>query len=260
MSEEALKVTTPAEATLQQSQASPDTVSDEPSKESVVTPEEEAKEVTKQEETTSEDTTGDSPELDTEIWGDWQSESLHSALRLVQNGGMSLDEAKSILYDPLVNGADVSSIEKERLAEKIGADKANLVMIGIKDYVREQKAATDYAKELTVKVAGSADNWTKISAWANTHLDKAELAEYAQLVNSGGKKAEFAIRSITESYNTHPGNTSLGAVTLKGDAPASKSTLPPMTRVEFAEAMLAAGHDKQKQLAVRQERLQRQQN
>lgn len=147
-------------------------------------------------------------ELDTEKWGTTGDEVGDSVLALLQNADLSVDDAKSLMYDAMVAG-DVSKINKDALIEKVGKAKANLILAGAENFATRTAARSQSIIADVHGAVGGEDNWNTVREWANTSLTPDQLADYRDLVNAGGTKARFAAQEMLSAYNADAKNTSL---------------------------------------------------
>lgn len=196
-----------------------------------------------QTETPKEEVPEDNPEgepLNTDVWGSTGDEVGDSVLQMLQNAEMSPEDAKAMMYDAIKAG-DPTKIDKEALIEKVGKAKANLIMAGIENFVTKNTADTAAIVATVHEAVGGKENWDKVIPWANKHMDKDVLADYAEMIDAGGAKAKFASKEMLQAYNNFKGNTSLSGVTIEGDSPSnSVGTTETMTRAQATEAKIIA--------------------
>jgi hypothetical protein len=151
---------------------------------------------------------GEAP-LDTQAWGDTNSEVGNSVLRLIQNAGGTPEQAKALLFDA-VRDNDMSKIDKAELTNLVGESNATIIMSGAASYATEIAAKNvEIAKTVNEAVGGS-ENWEAIQNWSdNSDLPDAEKAEYNELLSAGGAKARFAATELLNKYNADSGNTQI---------------------------------------------------
>lgn len=179
-------------------------------------------------------------ELDAEVWGTTGDEVGDSALALMQNSGMTPEDAKAILYDA-VQAGDPSKIDRDSLIEKVGKAKANLILAGAENFIRRSQDRVATITQEVHGAVGGKDNWTAVQAWAQANVPKAELTEYARMIDAGGAQARFAASELAGKYNGDEKNTTLNAnrAVITPDnkaAPSGKAT----TRAEYYAALEAA--------------------
>lgn len=220
-------VDVPAEEAVKPDAAvEPETVPEEPAEEPLEDAPEDA----------SDDAPKDVP-LDTDVWGDSGSDVGNSVLGMLQNSGVSTEDAKALMYDAVMAG-DATKIDKAALTEKVGKHAAEIILTGTKAFIAETAAKTAEAVKAVHAAAGSKDNWDKASSWASKNIPEETLAEYRPMIDSGGAQARFAVSEIIAAYNKAPQNSSISTTSTRVEA---TSTSPPartaMSRAEYVAAL-----------------------
>lgn len=189
--------------------------------------------------TEDQDKANDTP-LDTSVWGDTGSEVGNSVLGMLQDAGLSTDEAKALLFDG-VQAGDASQIDMEALTAKVGKNAANIIMSGTKTFIAENAVKNTAIINDVYGAAGSKENWEAVSAWATTNVSESALEEYRPMIDKGGAAARFAVSELMASYNKDGNNSTLAAATPRAE-PTSVS--PPastaITRAEYVAALTKA--------------------
>lgn len=174
--------------------------------------------------------------LDTDVWGDTGSEVGNSTLTLIQNAGVSTEDAKALLYDAVVAG-DATKVDVAKLEELVGKDKATLVIAGVKGFITETNEKNSSIRSAVFDAAGGEDTWNKVVDWAKS--SDTDLSEYAPLIDAGGAQARFAVAEIKAKYNADANNTALPK---EGQAPrqeGTSSTAPTIKPLGTAEYVIA---------------------
>lgn len=178
-----------------------------------------------------------SKELDTSVWGKTGDEVGDSVLKMLQDSGISPEDAENLLLDPVKQG-DTSKIDREALAAKLGKETATLVMAGVENVVDRTKARQEEVKKKVVDAAGGEQNWEKASNWAINTLSEKEVTELRQMLDQGGKQADFAAREIVNRYNEDPNNTALNAgKAIQGDSNTKGKKVKGLSRLQFGIEM-----------------------
>lgn len=199
--------------------------------------------VVKQEDTTKvEGTTDDTPPpddkpdedaaLDADVWGSTGDDVGDSVLQLLQNSGTTPETAKALLWDA-VKAGDATKIDRDALVEAVGKTKANLIMAGMENYVGKIAARTAEVTKVVNDEVGGKENWEAIRDWAKTALSDDDMADYADMIDKGGRKAALAARDLREQYEA-TGKT-LKEPT-KGVTPSGKTSAPavePLSRADY---------------------------
>jgi len=180
----------------------------------------------------------DKTPLDHEVWGTTGHEGADAALGLLQNAGVTPDEAKGLLFDAVSSG-DLSKVDWKAVEAKVGADKTKLVRIGAESFLKDTADRNTAIIKEVATVAGSKENWDTAAAWAKANLDDGVLGEYKMMIDSGGAQARFAAGEIVSAYNADAGNTSLTKDTTEpedGDTTPGQSG-EAIDRNEYAQRM-----------------------
>jgi len=181
--------------------------------------------------------------LDVEKWGTTGHEGGDAVLGLLQNAGLEPAEAKELLFDAMQAG-DLKKVDMAKLIEKVGADKAKLVMIGAESFLKDKTTRNAGIVADIQKVAGGEENWKKVAEWAKTDsgISDDQLAEYIGMIDNGGAQARFAASELVAAYNGNDKNTTLEAPgvppVIEGDSsntPGGRS----LTRNEYAAEVSA---------------------
>lgn len=189
---------------------------------------------------------------DAAVWGDTGSSIGNSVLGMLQESGISTEDAKALMYDAVMEG-DVTKIDVDALAEKVGKNAANIIMSGTKTFIAESEAKTASIVEEVHSAVGGKDNWEAASAWAASNIPEDTLAEYRPMIDKGGAAARFAAQEILAAYNADGNNSTLAPTTPRAEPtsvspPASTAT----TRAEYFAALEKAHRRgaSQKEIAV----------
>ena len=181
--------------------------------------------------------------LDNAVWGTTGDEVGDSVLTLLQNSGLTVDEAKAMMFDA-VQAGDVTKLDREALAAKVGKEKATLILAGAENFITRSAAkAATIVKEVHATVGGE-ENWSAITGWATKNVAESDLATYRNMIDAGGAQARFAASELKALYNADGKNTTLGAANaeLKGDS-GSPQPGRQLTKAQYV-AELEAAHKK----------------
>lgn len=142
--------------------------------------------------------------LDTATWGDLKDDVGNSVLLILQKSGVTPEVAKALLYDATVAGKP-DQIDRDKLIEAVGAANATLIMSGVENYTRKQADAAAAKQTVLNEAVGGKENWDKVLEWAKANLSAEDRAEYAELVNAGGRKATLAAKDLKAQYEEKNG-------------------------------------------------------
>lgn len=176
-------------------------------------------------------------ELDTAVWGDAGDEVANSVLLTLQNSGVSTADAKALLWDA-VEAGDPSKVDRDALVEKVGKANATLIMAGIENVTSKNNERIGQVTKIAHEAAGSSENWSKATKWANAKMEESELNELRNMLDKGGRQAKFAANEIVARYNEDPNNTALsaGAAQVTPDGKAN-AVVKGITRREYGEQL-----------------------
>ncbi len=218
--------------------ASKETSTEEASTDSTTTETSEEEEVTNQstEEANEASTEDDKPNFNVEEWGSTGSEVGDSVLRLLNEGGVTPEESKALLYDAVLAG-DPSSINRDTLVEKVGADRANLIMAGVTNFINDNTSRKEAYVKTVHDAVGGKENWDTMLPWVNA-LPEEDAAEYIALLDQGGLQAKLAVKDLFNRYNADPKNTSLAKTELIGTSGVGKSVVEGISKQEYGRQLL----------------------
>ncbi len=179
----------------------------------------------------------EAPEFDESIWGTTGSEVGDSVLRLLNEGGVDPDQAKSLMYDAIQDGRP-EEIDRDALVEKVGKDRATLIMAGVNNFVTARANAQAAQVAAVHEAAGSRDNWETMLPWVNS-LPAEQAAEYSDLIDQGGLQARLAVRDLVGKYNADPKTKSLASTEIVGDASSgAKVRVDGLSQSEYGRQLL----------------------
>ena len=179
----------------------------------------------------------DDKALNSEVWGSTGDETGDAVLQLLQNSGVTPDEAKALLFDGVKSG-DLTKIDRAALEKKVGKVKAQLIVSGVTSFVTSQKSAAQAIVTTLHEEVGGKENWDAVAKWANAAIDADTLEQYKGMINAGGVQAKLAARAMKEAYEGDSKNSTLNAkkeVVPKNGAPTT--TITPMSKIEYVKAL-----------------------
>ena len=156
--------------------------------------------------------------FDPTVWGTTGDAVGDGVLQMLHESGVDADTAKTLLLDA-ITANDLSKIDKEALAAKVGKTQATLILAGAENFASRRAAAVQAATEQVHKAAGGKEAWDTALPWIKT-LPQEERVVFSDMIDAGGLKAELAVRELIQRYNAVPTNKRIGAVELIGTASA----------------------------------------
>lgn len=207
-------------------------------KEAEAPKEEPVKETPKEEPTKEEpvkEELDENAELDSDVWGSTGDDVGDSVLQMLQNAGTTPDTAKALLWDA-VQAGDVTKIDRDALVEAVGKTKATLIMAGMENYVGNIAKRAAEVTGIVNEAVGGKDNWVAIRDWAKTALSDSDMADYADMIDKGGRKASLAAKDLKEQYEAagHTFSETTEQITPSGKP--APTTLEPLSKRQYFEA------------------------
>lgn len=183
--------------------------------------------------------------------GEWvttDSKEFNAAQSLMKAAGMTPAEV-ALVFDGAMNSGDLSKVDMDLLVEKVGEDKANLVIAGFTRYVETEGQAVLERTAAVHEVVGGSDNWAKMVKWARGKAkgDTAfagKVSDINDMMNgTSAFQAELAAKEFMAMYNADSGNSTVAAkaapaVAVVGQrvSPATP-TVEPMSARSYSEAV-----------------------
>lgn len=178
---------------------------------------------------------------------DYGDETANSVAALLREAKIDIKVADGFFREAAETG-DMSKIKITELVEAVGRDKANMIMLGFKEYFgRMTSSAAETVAAVHAEVGG-ADNWTKVRDWARSEADAnpefaQKLAGYNQMFDLNKTAAVLAVRELRAAYDSSSKNSSLVRKQVVGDSAASRAdtALEPLSRNDY-HAQVKAAH------------------
>jgi hypothetical protein len=201
-------------------------------------------------------TTTDTPDegtaevVPTAEWITTESKEFNASLGLMRAAGMTPTEAAE-LFNPATSTGDLSKVDQAALVEKVGEDKAALIMAGFTTFIETEGQAALAATKAAHDAVGGSANWARMVSWARGKAAtdaglKAQVEDITLMLNSGNAfQADMAASKFKELFNADKANSTITKQTAAIDvtrakAAPSQPTIVPLSMREFAEQSLAA--------------------
>lgn len=179
--------------------------------------EEEAKKKAEEEEAAKKESLKEYPTYD--------DPAANSVVNLLKKANVTPEEADTF-FRAAVESGKLEDIDVTKLAEKVGKDEADLIMIGVKQYYQNNVAATKEVVTAVDSVFGGETQRETLVAWA-LEREKTdvkfgeELNEYRKMFDGSPTQAKLAAQELLKAYNADPKNKSLTVSITSGDKPGS---------------------------------------
>lgn len=189
------------------------------------------------------DEPNDDKELDVDVWGSTGNAQGDAVLALLQNSGVTTDEAKALMFDAIQAG-DPTKIDAAALEAKVGKNKATIIIEGAKNFVKEKReAAQAIVATMHAEVGGEA-NWKVIAEWAKEGVPAEDLEVLREMIDGGGVKARLAAKEMKGLYEAADGNSTLAKTeVIPGGKPSVNSKFVPLTSIQYANQLEKANKE-----------------
>lgn len=199
--------------------------------------------------------------VDTE-YVSYNDEAADSVVSVLKESGVTAKEADAFFREAATTG-DFTKIDSKSLIEKVGKEKANLIILGVKDYYTRLNAGLKESVDAVYEEVGGESNWTKVLNWAKEKA-KADtaFAKRKESLNAmfdlNPVAARAAAKELKGLYESDAGNSSLVKTQVHGDSAATDANakFEPITRSDYLEKVKAA-EDKRDYAEVSRLRAQR---
>lgn len=184
-------------------------------------------------------------EADKKEYPEYEDPSANAVVNILKKAKVTPEEADEF-FRAAVESGKLEDIDVDKLAEKIGKDEADLVMIGVRDYYNKQKASVDKVVDEVYKVCGGETQFATLRIWA---LDKEKtdkefsgaLNEYRQMLNGTPTQARLAAEALIKAYNADPKTKSLSVRMTEGDKAGSEGlSLEYISRADYITQLTEA--------------------
>ncbi len=171
-------------------------------------------------------------------WPTYQDDSLNAASNVLKESGVTPKDAGAYFSKALESGK-LEDIDVKGLEEKLGKDKAILVMAGVRDYYTRQSTKTKETINQVHSVFGSEAGYNKVRDWATEKAKAdpnfaADLGKYRDMFNQGGVSARAAALDMLRSYNADPKTSGVQNKMTEGQNIQAKSAeSTPLSRADY---------------------------
>lgn len=173
-----------------------------------------------------------------EEWLRTGDETADTAIDLARSSGLTKEAAEEV-FGKAVESGKLEDVNVLALTEKIGKEKATLVMAGLRDFYNRKVASTAAAVQAVYTEVGGEDKWPALREWAKAHVPERELDGIRSMLDMGGTAAVLAARELVRLYNADPKTSGLNNNLTTGEAAVSTSS-EPLSRAEYLELVKQA--------------------
>lgn len=183
-----------------------------------------------------------SPPVDYEDYGD---DTANSVAAVLKEAGVTAQEADEIFRDAI--DGDFSKVKLSELVQKVGKDKANMIMLGVQDYYNRVNQSTKEIVSAVYNEIGGEENWIKVRTWAQEKSQKdssfkSKVDGFNQMIDLNPVAAAMAAKELRSLYEQDQGNSSLVRKVVKGDSAVStaQSSFEALSRKDYVAQVKAA--------------------
>lgn len=174
----------------------------------------------------------------------YEDPAANAVVGLLKDAGVSPADATAI-FGKAVETGDLNQVDLKGLTEKVGKDKATLIMYGVKEYYNTKMAVVKETVDGVYKVFGGEENFIKAREWAKTKaandkIFQAQVAELNKLFDQSTVAAQLAAKELKAMYEGDPKNSSLSVKMQAGDAASSASANATLSRSDYLEQLKVA--------------------
>lgn len=165
--------------------------------------------------------------------------ALKHATTILKDANLPVEEANAI-FAKAIEAGDIALIDRAALTEKIGKDKAEIVLALAESYYNGEFAKYKAQAAAIHDSVGGEAVFNDMKSWAlkkeaTDPAFKAELEDIRETINTGKPRAvKAAFADLFALYKADP-NTTIPASITKGDATVNTSGLSPLTRKEYTD-------------------------
>lgn len=174
-------------------------------------------------------------------YNDPEADSIVSVLK---EAGITAKESHDI-FSKAIESGKLDTIDAKTLEDKLGKDKATLVLMGVKSYYTKMQGTVNEVVNTVHKEFGGKDNFEIVKTWAlkveaaDPEFKKA-MDDYRGMFASNPRAAALASKELLNAYKADPRNKSLVIKMVEGDSSASISTDETISRSDYITQLEAA--------------------
>lgn len=181
-------------------------------------------------------------EPDAATYQEYEHPALRNAVNILKESGISVQDANAV-FEKAVASGDLSQIDRKTLTEKLGKDKADLVLVLAESYYNTTFQQFKQLEAEAHSIVGGKDVFENMRAWVlNKEQTDAEFAKDVDdlrvMMNSGSKRATIAaVKELFTLYKADP-NTTVAAKLEQGTGAARGAAgNGPLSRADYVAAI-----------------------
>lgn len=183
---------------------------------------------------------GQPTDEETDVEGEYQSyddPSLKQVVNIFKEADLPVDKANEIFSEAVETG-DLAKIDRAKLVETVGEDKADIVIALAENYYNKTNAKFQEIETQIHDLVGGKEVFGEIVTWAQTKAaaDKQfekDLGDYRAMIDTQNPKAiQAAVKELHDLYKADP-NTTIKADLVVGDGAGVGADNSPLTKADF---------------------------
>jgi hypothetical protein len=142
----------------------------------------------------TEDDKADKP-LDAVTWGSTGHAAADEALRIIQNVGLSTDDAQDLLLDAAMS-RDPSKVDQKALAAKIGPRRTKAIMEALETFSNDMRPRDERISNEVWQYSNGPKALERLIHQGSEKLTPAEMQGYLIEIGKGGASAQRAVERL----------------------------------------------------------------
>lgn len=133
--------------------------------------------------------------LDAAVWGNIGHAGADEVLRMLQNSGLSTDDAVDLLGDAAMS-RDPGKVDQKALTAKIGPRRAKAVMEGLEAFSRDMRPRDERISNDVYQHTNGPHNLQRLIAQAEAKMPWQQVQGYINEMGKGGASAQRAVEAL----------------------------------------------------------------
>lgn len=142
----------------------------------------------------TEDDKADKP-LDAVAWGSTGHAAADEAIRIIQNVGLSTDDAQDLLLDAAMS-RDPSKVDQKALAAKIGPRRTKAIMEALETFSNDMRPRDARVSNEVYQYSNGPQALGRLFEQGSQKLSPAEMQSYVIEISKGGPSAQRAVERL----------------------------------------------------------------
>lgn len=141
--------------------------------------------------------------LDAAVWGSTGHAVADEALRIIQNVGLSTDDAQELLLDAAMS-RDPAMVDQKALTAKIGPRRAKAVMQALETFSKDMRPRDRRISDEVWQYSNGPKALERLIQQGSEKLNPAEMQGYLIEIGKGGSSAQRAVERLKATVSGKP--------------------------------------------------------